>query len=298
MNLTCPNCSFRCCGSEKRITIIKKGFFRRKSDSRLIRRFFCQQCCRYFSNATSHPAVNQKKRNKNEQLRKLLASGISLRRASRELHLSRTTVNRKLIYLGEQSRLKLREQNLHLAKASVVEFDDQETFEHSKCKPLSITIAVESKTRRILGFEISQMNAKGHLTKIALKKYGRRKDTRALARKRLFGSLKSLVSETATFKSDENPHYPADVKFHFPLSTHLTFKGQRGSIVGQGELKKVRFDPLFSLNHTCAMTRANINRLFRKTWCTTKNPARLADHLAIYANYHNNNLNLGFSRTI
>jgi hypothetical protein len=35
------------------------------------------------------------------------------------------------------------------------------------------------------------------------------------------------------------------------------------------------------------MTRANMNRLFRRTWCTTKLPARLADHLAIYAVFHN-----------
>ena len=223
----------------------------------------------------------------NERLRKLLCSGVSLRRSAKLLHLSRTTVARKLIYLGEQSRIKLSEMNQAHAPAEIVEFDDQETFEHTKCKPLSITLAVESKTRRILAFEISQMNAKGHLAKLAIKKYGRRKDTRLQARQRLFQTLKPLVLPHAIFKSDENPHYPADVRRHFPKAKHETFKGQRGSIVGQGELKKIRFDPLFSLNHTCAMTRANMNRLFRKTWCTTKLPERLADHFAIYAVYHN-----------
>jgi len=39
-------------------------------------------------------------------------------------------------------------------------------------------------------------------------------------------------------------------------ATHRTVKGRRGSIAGQGELKKIGFDPLFSLNHTCAMLRA------------------------------------------
>lgn len=52
-------------------------------------------------------------------------------------------------------------------------------------------------------------------------------------------------------------------------------------------MKKVRFDPLFSLNHTCAMLRANINRLFRRTWCTTKVPENLGAHIAMYAYYHN-----------
>jgi hypothetical protein len=38
------------------------------------------------------------------------------------------------------------------------------------------------------------------------------------------------------------------------------------------------------------MLRANISRLFRKTWNTTKNVDRLADHVALYAVYHNENL--------
>ena len=285
MKPSCPSCSLSNFKSASRI--IKRGHFKRSSDSRLVQRFKCLECNREFSSSTRHPAYRHKKRQKNERLRRLLCSGISLRRSAKLLHLSRTTVARKLIYLGRLSRIRLEDHNRQKPLAEVIEFDDQETFEHTKCKPLSITLAVESKTRRILGFEISQMNAKGHLAKIAVKKYGRRKDTRSQARERLFKSLKPLVRPNAVFKSDENPHYPPDVRRHFPQARHQTFKGQRGSIVGQGELKKIRFDPLFSLNHTCAMTRANMNRLFRKTWCTTKLPERLADHFAIYSVYHN-----------
>jgi hypothetical protein len=70
-------------------------------------------------------------------------------------------------------------------------------------------------------------------------------------------------------------------------SQHVTVEGQRGCIRGQGELKKVKFDPLFSLNHTMAMLRANVSRLIRQTWCTTKKAERLSDHLALYAYFHN-----------
>ncbi len=287
MHKTCPYCPLAANPSDARSSIRRSGSFRRKSDSRTVQRFHCQMCKRSFSRSTTHPAYRQKKRQFNEPLKKLLCSGVSLRRSARLLNLSRTTVARKLIYLGTNSRAELLKANLAMEKCSVVEFDDQETSEHTKCKPLSIALAVESKTRRILGFEVSQFQAKGHLTRIALKKYGPRRDTRSQGRKRLFKTLQPLVSETATFKSDQNPHYGGDLKKYFPQATHVTFKGMRGSIVGQGELKKVRFDPLFSLNHTCAMTRANMNRLFRRTWCTTKLPERLADHFAIYAVYHN-----------
>lgn len=287
MNPSCPYCLEARDASGRRLRPRRSGSFRRKSDSRTVQRFQCRSCGRSFSRSTIHPAYRQKKRQFNERLRKLLCSGVSLRRAAKLLHLSRTTIARKLIYLGKLSRNELFETNLLHEKCRVVEFDDQETSEHTKCKPLSITLAVESKTRRILGFEISQFQAKGHLTRIALKKYGPRKDTRSLGRARLFETLKPLVSETASFKSDQNPHYPADLKKHFPRAQHIAFKGARGAIAGQGELKKIRFDPLFSLNHTCAMTRANMNRLFRRTWCTTKLPERLADHFAIYAVFHN-----------
>jgi hypothetical protein len=96
-------------------------------------------------------------------------------------------------------------------------------------------------------------------------------------------------------ESDENPHYPKFVKRHLPHARHTRYPGARGAVTGQGELKKIKFDPLFSLNHTCAMLRANLNRLFRRTWCTTKNPQGLEDHISLYVRYHNEVL-LGSSR--
>jgi hypothetical protein len=35
------------------------------------------------------------------------------------------------------------------------------------------------------------------------------------------------------------------------------------------------------------MLRANINRLFRRTWCTTKKKERLEQHLTVYMDFHN-----------
>jgi hypothetical protein len=86
-----------------------------------------------------------------------------MRRAARLLHITRSTVARKLKFLGGDARFLLEAHNLEKPKAEVIEFDDMEAFEHTKCKPLSITLAVESKTRRILGIEVSQMPAKGRL---------------------------------------------------------------------------------------------------------------------------------------
>jgi hypothetical protein len=197
---------------------------------------------------------------------------------------------RKFLFLGEMALLEFSLDNSRKPKAKIIEFDELETFEHTKCKPLSVPLAVEQKTRRILAFDIARMPAKGKLARFSVKKYLRRRDERRFARKRMFRSLASIIDENAHFKSDQNPHYGPEIRKYFPKATHEGFKGQRGSIVGQGELKKIRFDPIFSLNHTCAMLRANINRLVRRTWCTTKKPENLLLHIAIYAQYHNKTL--------
>jgi hypothetical protein len=131
------------------------------------------------------------------------------------------------------------------------------------------------------------MPAKGHLAAIARRKYGFRPDQRAQGWDALFRSLRPVVCPDAEFLSDQNPHYPEFLRRHFPNANHRTVKGRRGCVAGQGELKKGGFDPLFSLNHTCAMLRANLSRLIRRTWCTTKTQQGLIDHLSLYVRYHN-----------
>ena len=192
--------------------------------------------------------------------------------------------------LGFEAEAKLRIENFNRPKVRVLEFDDMETFEHTKLKPLSITLAVQKRTRRILGLEVSRMPAKGLLAEKARQKYGRRLDGRGMARAELFRQLQYVVHEEALIKSDQNPHYAPDVAKFFPKARHAQFQGRRPASTGQGEIKKGKHDPLFALNHTCAMFRANVSRLVRKTWVTTKRMDRLRAHLLIYADYHNQHL--------
>lgn len=290
MLLPCPYCSKSATKLSESRSVVRHGHFYRKSDSKSVQRFRCLCCKKCFSFASLHPCFRQNKRHKNEKLRRLLSSGVSQRRSARLLKIHRTTVARKLIFLGQQARLKLEKVQQELPLVTEMQFDDLETFEHTKCKPLSVTLAVEKGTRRILGFEVSRMPAKGLLAKISLKKYGPRIDERAAKRKILFARISHLIAERAVIQSDSNPHYPPDVKVFFPGCLHQFFIGKRGAVTGQGELKKTRFDPLFSLNHTCAKLRADVCRLIRRTWCTTKRPDRLADHLSLYVLYHNQHL--------
>jgi transposase-like protein len=283
MNRFCPSPG---CASPE--FVIKDGKFRRQDDAKWIQRFRCKSCGRRFSGATFSDAYRQKKRRVNLPLLKLLSSGISLRRSAFLLRVQRKTVERKLPFLAKRCR-RLHSRALEKLRGRVhnMQIDDLITKENSKLKPLSVSIAVDEDRRLILSLEVSQIPAFGHLSKLAVKKYGRRKDEHFEGLTRLFQAITPIVSPEVRIKSDEHQRYPGFISAYLPRAKHLTYHSERGCIAGQGELKKIHFDPLFVVNHTCALLRANVNRLIRKTWCTTKDPVRLKDHLDIFMYFYN-----------
>ena len=94
-----------------------------------------------------------------------------------------------------------------------VEFDDLETFEHSKMKPLSVIAMVETGTRKILGYRVAQMPSKGHLARKSREKYGSRKDERKKKRQELFSELKFCLIPGGVIKS-LNLHLAMYVLYH------------------------------------------------------------------------------------
>ena len=245
-----------------------------------------------FSNASFSAEIHQNKRRINHTLLLLFASGVSQRRAAILLKVHRTTIKRKFEFLAIHCRLKnqqfLRKRYEH-NQASELQFDDLITIEHTKLKPVSVSTIVDKKTRVILGTKVSQIASFGLLAKISRKKYGRRKNNHYQKLNELFSETQCFISTRARFESDEHRLYPKIVQTYFPNGEHIRYKGGRGSIAGQGELKKLRYDPLFVINHTYAMLRANINRLFRRTWNTTKCLSQLQNHLDIYTYAFNTN---------
>jgi transposase-like protein len=267
---------------------IRYGRFYRQSEARWIQRFKCHQCGRHFSHATGTLEFRQKKRRVNLPLFRLLSSGVSMRRCAFLLRIDRRTVDRKLVYLAKKSR-EHHSDFLSQIKNQVesLEFDDLITSEHTKMKPLTVSIAVDANRRFILSAQVGRIPAFGLIAEKARRKYGRRKSEHHKTLTRLFDEITPTVAPRALVQSDEHTSYPEFVKKYLPGREHRRHPGGRGAIVGQGELKKKRFDPIFTLNHSCAMLRAGINRLVRKTWCTTKNPDRLQMHLDIFIDFYN-----------
>ena len=80
----------------------------------------------------------------------------------------------KLIYLGEKALFYNNKalKSTALFELKQLQFDELQTIEHTKCKPLAVAVAVTEKTRKILAITVSSMPATGHLSHIAKKSMG------------------------------------------------------------------------------------------------------------------------------
>ena len=288
MTLSCPGC--RAHGS----AIVRDGTYFRRCDSRHIPRLKCTQCSKSFSRSTHSKRYRMRRRRLLPLIQPLLCSGLSQRRMAKLLEVSRTTLVRYIKVASEQAverqQRRLLDRIAKQGKFRDLQFDDLHTLEHTKCKPVAVCVVVDAGDRFILGSSVAPIPANGHLAAVARKKYGYRKDRSVAKRHELFTSLAPYIDDNVTFSTDEHLRYPQVIRAHFPNAVHKQYKSIKGCVTGQGELKKTRFDYLFSINHTLAMLRANINRLVRRTWCTTKKIDRLADHIALYIDFHNENL--------
>jgi hypothetical protein len=220
---------------------------------------------------------------------------MSLRRVAITEGMHRDTVARRKVIFGKLGGLELKRRKEEIQKSgkriNSVMFDEMESFIHTKLKPVSIPLCVDSETREILGITVCEMPAKGPLASLSVKKYGKRKDERKISSIELLKSIEPILEEGFLIQTDKKSDYSKwlSESMKGKKYQHVPTKGHRGySPTGQGELRNVKYDPLFSLNHTAAMIRANVNRLIRKTWCTSKDIEHLLYHLMMYAVYHNN----------
>ena len=277
-----PQCP--CCKSSEKVN--KRGFFIRKSDSKKIQMYKCFSCNKSFSDQTFSFDYYLKKRYLNQKIFRLLCKGASQRAIAFILEIKAEAIALRIKKFGELAKKYLAKTRTS-EDLSEVQFDEMESFEHTKCKPVTMPIAVNPKNRKILALRVGKIAAKGLLAEISRKKYGPRKCQRKEKITEMLTEIKDSTELNTIFVTDQSPHYPKLIKKIIPEAKHIQFKGIRGCVVGQGELKASERDPLFSLNHTYAMIRDNIKRLTRRTWCTTKKIESLENILYIYSYFHN-----------
>ena len=257
----------------------KRGYFTPKSTGIRLARYQCKICGTTFSNRSFADDRNQKRPELNKPLADLLCSGVTLRRAAKLLGCSYNTVLARLPWLGEQAA------NAHQkalknksAATSYVQFDQMETFEASAAKPLTIALAVRAKTGEILSIKVGKIAANGYLATKGQALYQWTKDEGKATCAAALAEVALVAKPGATIASDGASMYPGLIAALIPTAQHDAHVGTPATGA---------FDPLYRLNHTCAKLRADISRLARKTWATTKDQKQLEAALNLYIAWNN-----------
>lgn len=275
----CPNSNCENNQNPSKKFYIKKGFYKTKYNHQPVPRYQCKSCGKKFSSHTFRDTFKQHRPDINITVFELYSERMSLRAISDHLRVNIKTVVRKLEYLAVKSRIK-HQQVIESGgiKTSYVQFDEMETFEHTKLKPISIAVAIRAKTREIIGLQVAEMNCKGHTAELSRSIYGWRNDTRKEACQSVMELVKKCSKESLTVATDGKRAYPNAINEVIP---HANVESKKRSS------KKGGYDTLFSLNKVCANLRKDISRLARKTMITTKNKNKLQMHLDIYIAFNN-----------
>ena len=217
----CPN--QRCTNNKLPVNgwYAKKGYYRTNHNRQRVPRYRCKTCGRYFGSHSHSPSFGQHKPDVNAEIARLLCAGMTMRRVAKHIGIDRKTVARKLHYLAEQAR---EAHTTALAspgiKTEYVQFDEMETYEASKLKPLSIALAVRAKTGQILGAKVAEMNCHGKTASASVRKYGRRTDGRMRATKSVLGNVVKVSKAKLTIATDKKQAYRTIIKQVLPGARH------------------------------------------------------------------------------
>ena len=284
----CPNPECKCHSEPVEKFYIKKGYYTTKHNHQPVPRYKCKTCGKYFSSHTFSDIYKQKKPELNEIVYKEYCSNVSLNRLAKNFKVNRKTIVRKFLFMAQKAR-NIHDNLLKTGKieAHYVQFDEMETYEHTKMKPLSIALAVEMywdekgkiRVGRIIDAVVATMNCKGWLAEKSRELYGEREDTRYYAGTEVLESIK-LACKNGKIKigTDGKRAYPNMFKETLPqVDVFICSRKNKGS----------DYDPLFVLNHTCARIRHDLSRMARKSWVTTQKGDRLQAHLDLFIAYYN-----------
>lgn len=257
--------------------LAKRGKYKIKATGKIVQRYLCKHCGASFSNRNTAPDRGQR-RDINKALFGFVCSGITIRRAALLLEVSVNTVRERMAWLADRAR---EAHSRALADGSMLteyaQFDEMETFLHSKAKPLTIAIVVRAKTGQILSIKVGRIPTKGKLAKKG-KAMGWTVNDGPLARANALREAAQSIHPGATIACDGFPTYPAEIRAN--VGKGVTVNAQPFDPNGG-------FDPMFRLNHVCAKIRADVACMARETWTTTKRVDALQDRMDIYVAWNN-----------
>ncbi len=272
----------------------RRGYYWRRCDGRRVQRFHCRSCKQSFSSQSFRLDFGLQLPYLHLRLFPLLASKVTMRQAAKICGVSRHTVSRRLLLLGnhcrEAQRTRLMRAREKGAFGTTFQLDELETFEGDRrlC-PITMPVLIDKHSYFVVHVECGTLPARGGLRphdrkrrQEREKKYGKR---RSQSREVVERSLRTLAAilpgdRAVEIQTDQKKTYVRLVRNAFPqrLVAHV-----------RESSKKARnyTNVLFPINHTLAMMRDGVSRLVRRSWGASKRMSRLELHVWLWMAYRN-----------
>lgn len=265
----------------------KDGFHYRSTGKKdPIQRFRCRACGKRFHGTYGKLTYRQKKPGINAKFMKIYNSGVSLRRTAFLLGVNRKTLANRILTHGRhfrQAHEKLIKETNYFWGARF-SFDEMESKIGSKYYPVSIAIAVNEDSGRIIDIQVARMPLKGRVLEAAQREgetIPKQVDQRDFARTNVLTAVSIVSNGRAEIITDGLPAYKSIISQTNKESTHLIASRIASDEGGHDN------DPMFWLNHVCARIRADMARMGRRSWTFSRSLKALQAHLDMFMEFFN-----------
>jgi len=271
----------------------RKGRYRRACDERVVQRFQCRACRRYFSTQSFRLDFGLRKPTLHLALFDTFISKVTQRQAARNLACTRKTVVHRLRLLSQHSR-EFHERVLAHARSrgglrGDYQLDELETFEGSRrMGPVTMPVLIELHSYFVVHVEVAPLPPRG--------KPRRRELERGLERERVEGVRRSgsRAAVERCFRvlaqahgRGRAPMISTDHKSTYGPLLRKAIPGTCYHVRHSSTARRDFCNPLFPINHTLAMMRDGLSRLVRRNWGVSKRREWLERHAWVWIAYRN-----------
>lgn len=288
-----PCCPHALCPSQAAggFTYRLRGSFQRALDQRIVQRYSCNVCKRFFSDQTFRLDYRLRRPELTERAFGLFASKVTHRQSARLLRCARGTVQHRLELLGRHCRdfQALQRRRLKGALSPQLALDELETYETDRrLKPLTVPVLLHEPSWFVLDVQVAPLASRGGLApqhaerkQALVEREGPRKSGSTAAVRQCLANVAELLQPEAAgmLRTDQKKTYVGLKKKLLPERvTHVQ--------VSSKEPRGLE-NPLFRINRTLAMLRDGVSRLVRRTWAASKKREQLEKHLWVWIVFRN-----------
>ncbi len=263
------------------------GFYKPQCRQHPVQRFHCLDCGRTFSEQTFRQDYRDRRPELNIRLYESLVSSTGYRQSARILHMSARGALRKARKIERQAGWLHENLSAKLPGGRTYAFDELETFEHSKLRPVTMPVVVECASWFLVAHgvapirRLAQQGSERRQAQDELEaEEGIREDDSRECVHEVFARVdRRLNGGKLRVHTDQKSTYG-------PILSEI-FGDRVRHVTTSGKAKRDPSNPLFPINITLAMCRDNLGRLRRRTWLVSKKREYLRTHMQMFTVYRN-----------